>query len=213
MQCKVLDHNTEPWVSVQMPFIIPVGTDPEAAWLKYLSHSPRGLFHTVSSIIHHFHPDSQLLMRTPFVPTPSLSPMLHLSLSRTSQNPRLAHFVMGSSSLLLNMILFFTSSLPFPRQWIPSGYKHGLISSSLDGPSSGPICLLLSPPFSASEVISEELYVPTVVIPIFSFCLRTTQIMGYPYQATKSLEISMMQYPGVLSPGVISQLPSYFVSQ
>lgn len=154
-------------------------------------------------------------MRTPFVPTPSLSPVLHLSLNRASQNPRLAHFVMESSSLLLRIVLFFTSSLPFLRQWIPSGYKHGLIPSSLDGPSSGPICLLLSPPFSASlsEMFSEELYVPTVVIPIFSFCLRTTHIMGYLYQATKSHEISMLQNPGVLSPGVISQLSSYFVSQ
>lgn len=141
----MLGHNTEPWVFVQMPFIITVGTYPDAAWLKYLSLSPRDLFHTVSSIIHHFHPDSQLLMRTPFVPTPSLSRMLHLSLNRASQNPRLAHFVMGSSPLLLRIVLFLSSSLPFPCQWIPSGYKHGLISSSLDGPSSGPVFCCLHP--------------------------------------------------------------------
>lgn len=119
--------------------------DIDAAWLKYLSRSLRGLFHTVSSIIHHFYPDSHLLMRTPFVPTPSLSRMLHLSLNRTNQNPRLAHFVMGSSSLSLRIVLFFSSSLPFPHQWIPSGYKHGLISSSFDGPSSGPIFCYLHP--------------------------------------------------------------------
>lgn len=74
---------------------------------EYRPQFPGCLFHVVSSNVHPFHLNSQLvtlptivlrlkspLKRTPFCPTLQLSLMLHLLLTRTSQNPRLAPFCM-----------------------------------------------------------------------------------------------------------------------
>lgn len=131
--------------------------------------------------------------------------MRHQSLTRTSQNPRLALLCIKSkvsptlymefSSLLLGIFLLLSSSLPVPHSWNPPGDKPGFVFSSLNGLLPDPTCEFCchcSSPLHTKKCflksfVYQQLYLPSHPILSGNHSGHGSPVPGY--QVTRNLHV------------------------